>query len=476
MPEVVAQGQATPTRTVFYVPPPDGFANAATAFFAGFYATRSPWTRAVFEARLKALDPSAEYAAIQALSGDNADLARSLTTGQGQAIKARTDAGQQALDWNKAKLEYSGKVDAARITAQGGVTEEQIRARASNYQAQTLPGSAGATREMVHKDLRGLLAAAKAGKPAALGEAENQAARYLTTLRAMGVQPAALNAEAQAVLGLFEDAGVPAHAPTAEWAAAGLPTLETVSTKILQNSGASPDTTIPDYRGGVGSPAQPANWSWQPEEGAGSVSMSASSSERGPALVSSKTESTTHPVVGDEAGLGPVANALGQNTALQAELMQRIDSKRRALGGFGEPIVHSKPRAQQAWEGATSSPPYAGAIVKQRLQGYGKPDLESVMPPVPDVAVASPRPMPWYAEADPYAGIYETPGAAEALQSPEQRMAKPIEAIPGVDPALLDELAGLNAKSRRRARPEPAGPYAGGLGAAPGPLPGLGGR
>lgn len=104
MPELIAQGSVAPATNVYYVPPPEG-PNLAAAWLSGWYETRSPWARQLFEARLAQLDPTARLNALTAMMEQanraSATDAESASSAQAYAIKAGELAEQQWEFQNK---------------------------------------------------------------------------------------------------------------------------------------------------------------------------------------------------------------------------------------------------------------------------------------------------------------------------------------------------------------------------------------
>lgn len=68
-PAPVQVGASTTASAVpiFYIPPPDEPVNVFASFMAAFTATRTPWAREVFSARLRAMDPNARAQALLAV-------------------------------------------------------------------------------------------------------------------------------------------------------------------------------------------------------------------------------------------------------------------------------------------------------------------------------------------------------------------------------------------------------------------------
>lgn len=89
MPEVVAKGQFDPAVTVYYVPPVDGFGNAATAFLAGFYQTRSPYALEMFKSELAKRDPKSQMELLKQIYQSKDKLLEQSTKIREELLKER---------------------------------------------------------------------------------------------------------------------------------------------------------------------------------------------------------------------------------------------------------------------------------------------------------------------------------------------------------------------------------------------------
>jgi hypothetical protein len=116
--------------TAFYLPPPNGTPNPFAEFWSNFLQTRTPWVMQAYQARLAALDPSAQYAAIAALGDQRAKLleqqAKNERVASDQAIKLQLSSDETArtlaeLDTKElvGRMDASSPIQAAQTGLEG---------------------------------------------------------------------------------------------------------------------------------------------------------------------------------------------------------------------------------------------------------------------------------------------------------------------------------------------------------------------
>lgn len=79
---------------VYYVTPPGQNFNQFSSFMSSYLKTRTPWTQRLFEMRVRALDPSARLAALQALERSRMTLEKSYQKDLAAYEEARAEASE----------------------------------------------------------------------------------------------------------------------------------------------------------------------------------------------------------------------------------------------------------------------------------------------------------------------------------------------------------------------------------------------
>jgi hypothetical protein len=142
--EQVGQGTYTAQVAPYYVPAPDAPSNYATAFMSSYLRRRTPQAEQVFTARLAALDPSAQAAALAALDQESSATIAEMAKYETDSAKYAVDTGRQQTD-----------IEIARIKADADVNSAGVRAGADERIAQ-------ADRELKASELQNLTPKEKA--------------------------------------------------------------------------------------------------------------------------------------------------------------------------------------------------------------------------------------------------------------------------------------------------------------------------
>lgn len=411
---------------VFYVPPPQTLGNAFSAAWHGWHGIRSKYALLLFNARMAALDPAAQYKLLESLYERRAQMLEQAASLERAAMQAQSNAqagsDRRYAAWvsanaslQSAYLDYRRGREAAEIGLQGdilkaGHMDDTARAHLEEYR-RSADAAATAANQGRFDDAAKIMEDALNVAEARIGSMDNDPMQADTLRRAIrGTQ-------------------LPINDPVFEQA---------MSASVEASIEAAPEynTTKP---GGAGRPATlpfadpaaaaPPNGSGQaPPPAAGRQPASTGGGTTAPAPSSAAPAPTPAPPYGSTASSTSVRTS-GASPALTAQMLAAaaelgadiqdvragIPNARAELGGFYDPIPGTPPRGGRAKR---------SAIIAQDLAGPGRSMQAAAAPPprptfAPLPTSAAPATVPAAGEPPRGGGVVSTAAGSQPSPAPK---------------------------------------------------------
>lgn len=136
----INEGKYQPLVAHYYIPPPEGAENLATAFTSEFLKVRSPYAAEMWRLRMSALDPSAQAAAMAAHEANAVDLVGQVREHAKDVMSYKKDLVDTDWKYYDTQVGYNQSVDTASVTANQRDREAELKHTEAMAQLENVTG------------------------------------------------------------------------------------------------------------------------------------------------------------------------------------------------------------------------------------------------------------------------------------------------------------------------------------------------